>query len=914
MKTLFIKPALFLIFISAPVFSQIAKDTLTAHKLILNADTLFDRGEYESSLAQLSQAAETYRTYKLLPRYYSVEQKIAENYMRSGKYEQAQELAEKCEREIKTISGTGSTKVMLLNTLGYIQLNKGRNDLALQYFKDALSACHAGMALEFAESYNNLGLAYLNNENYDLALEHFLKSLAIRKEKYGEKHPKVAALYNNIGLNYSFTNSDKALEYYKSALEIYIKLYGNNKHPSLAFAYNNIGLIEKQKKDYNAALDNFENVLGIWSYVYDNNHPNIAFTYSNIGQVFMEKNSLKQAEENLKLALEIYKRNFGSKHPDIAAILNILGSLRLKQGQFKQSLNYFQEAIIANSPEFNEKDLYKNPSILSYYNPNLLLASLSLKARSFEEYHFNKTLKPKDLKIALSTLQSCDSLIDHIRQSRTSKADKVALGATASNLYEHAIKITLDLADVNLNKDKYNQLAFYFNEKSKASVLLEAISESNAKQFSGIPDSLIEKEQQLKADIAYYEQKLADKPDAKLEKSYRDKIFTLNRKYEAFTANLGKNFPEYYNLKFNISIATPKDIASSLDARSALISYFTGETSGRIYIFVVEKNSFKIINVAKQPKFERNITGLRNAIKYNSPEVFAECSYNLYSQLFPKKISSKIQNLIIIPDGKLGTVPFEAFLDKKQKGDDFSNAGFLVKKYALSYDYSATLLIQTMTKQQLDIKRSVMLFAPVDFKNVETKEVLTSLPATESEVLQIRQLFTDKSFQTKSFIGSGATETEIKSAELSQYKYLHFATHGVVNETYPELSEIFLNCDKPKKEDGNVYSGEIFNLKIKADLVTLSACQTGLGKVTKGEGIIGLSRALLYAGAKNIVVSLWAVSDESTSKLMLNFYSNILNTSTTGYNTALREAKLSLMENKTYSNPYYWAPFVLIGK
>jgi CHAT domain-containing protein len=134
----------------------------------------------------------------------------------------------------------------------------------------------------------------------------------------------------------------------------------------------------------------------------------------------------------------------------------------------------------------------------------------------------------------------------------------------------------------------------------------------------------------------------------------------------------------------------------------------------------------------------------------------------------------------------------------------------------------------------------------------------------------------------------------------------------VVDEKNPELSRIFLQSGN-SNEDGNLYSGEIYNLQLNANLVTLSACQTGLGKISKGEGVIGLSRALVYAGAKNIIVSFWSVADESTSELMQNFYKELLNKNNGNYTASLRNAKLSLIASEKYAAPYYWAPFILIG-
>jgi CHAT domain-containing protein len=132
-----------------------------------------------------------------------------------------------------------------------------------------------------------------------------------------------------------------------------------------------------------------------------------------------------------------------------------------------------------------------------------------------------------------------------------------------------------------------------------------------------------------------------------------------------------------------------------------------------------------------------------------------------------------------------------------------------------------------------------------------------------------------------------------------------------VDESSPELSRIFLQTSD--REDGNVYSGEIFNIKLNANLCVLSACQTGLGKYSKGEGVIGLSRALVYAGARSIIVSYWSVADDSTAELMTEFYRILLADPSLSARVALQRAKVTMIQKGRYASPYFWAPFVLIG-
>ena len=162
-------------------------------------------------------------------------------------------------------------------------------------------------------------------------------------------------------------------------------------------------------------------------------------------------------------------------------------------------------------------------------------------------------------------------------------------------------------------------------------------------------------------------------------------------------------------------------------------------------------------------------------------------------------------------------------------------------------------------------------------------------------------------------IKGNANEDFIKSGELKKYRLLHFATHGFVNTWKPELSGILLAQDTAINEDGILYSGEIYNLKLNADLAVLSACETGLGEIKKGEGLIGLTKALLYAGSKNIIVSLWKVADKSTSDLMIDFYKNLLEEKQ-DFSQALQQAKLKMIDEGKHAHPFYWSPFILIGK
>lgn len=788
------------------------------------------------------------------------------------------------------------------NIAGEAFLLKGRNDLAQSYFEKALRASKAETE-DQAASLNNLGLVFWNTGNGHMAKDYISQALNIRHKLYGAGHEKLAASYNDLGL--VSTDQDEALETYEKALSIYQKVYGEN-HQKVAQAKANIGIIYRNMELFGDAQNNFSEALKIWQALHRGGHPNEGFIYTNLGRTFQLMENIDDARAYYEKALAVYQKHYGTKHPETARTLNLIGNIHNIKGEFEQALSYYQKALIANANGFDSEDLEANPAADQYFNANTLLNTLFYKAQALEDLHHNLTLKFKDVKLSLTTLQIADTLVDKIRQISTNEVDKLELGEIASQVYENGVRLCYYMGDVAVKKDPYYKLSFYFAEKSKSAVLLEAISDASAKSFANIPDAKLTEETDLKAEIAYYEQKLAQKASEADEVKYKQKLFDLKQQYTEFIAVLEKNYPQYFNLKYNVPIPTVEQLQQTLDDNTAIISYFIADRSKRLYVYQVTNSKFSADNVTQTDDFNRYLSGLRNSLYFTEDDVYALTANALHDILFPSSPHKAVTNLIIIPAGRLGTIPFETLLTRPAKNLplDYKTLDYLINNYSISYQYASTLYYQNYSNpQKVNQKPTAFLCAPVTFPE------LTDLPGTNAEVSNLQQILEGKGMQPEVYLEAEASEELVKSKDLKSYRYLHFATHGVVNESQPALSRIFLKSTEDN--DGNLFSGEIYNLQLGADLVTLSACETGLGKISKGEGIIGLSRALVYAGANNIVVSLWSVADESTSDLMIDFYTTI---SGQNYSNALQLAKLKMIKTDAYSKPYFWAPFILIGQ
>ncbi len=795
--------------------------------------------------------------------------------------------------------------ISYLNLKGEALMRKGRYDKALEVFEKAeylQETADRPDEKQQAATYSFIAVLHWTTGNNQLALQYHFKALDLRQQMHDAEG--IAASTNDIGLVYSRANPRKALEYYEKALADYLELYGE-KSDRVVTSYVNIGIAYSNLDQQVQALDNMERALNIRQLL-GKGSAQEAFILSGMGKVYARQQEYDKALAAYEKALAIYRKVYGDKHPEIASTLYLMGSVRHTRGEFKTALQDFQQALAANISSYHNTDVYDNPPLQDYYNADVLLRTLLEKAKTFEDLHYNFSLKIKDLTTAYHTIGLCDSLIDKIRQFRVSEADKVALGALAYDVYEAAVRLSMEMTEVNWAQKPFMERAFYFADKSKSAVLLDAIADANAKSYAGIPDDLLEQEKIIKAEVAYYQQKLAGKPSPEEEISYRKALFEWTKSYNDFIDGLEQLYPTYFNLKHNVKIPEVAEIQQKLAPGEAMLSYFVADGDQVVYAFVISPKKFRVYQKPLQEKYDLYISAYRNAMYYQAPQTYRLAARKLYDQLVFFKIPPGTQKIIVVPSGRMATIPFEGLLTRDQQvaDRDFKSLAYMVRDYDFAYQYSAGLYMDPL--QATAANASIALLAPVEFNSTS----LPPLPGTEKEVEEINDLFAGGQEDVELYLKDEANLNTIRSEKVTKSKYLHFATHGIVDEKRPERSQICLAATHDQA--GNLYTGDIYALDLAADLVVLSACETGLGKISKGEGIIGLTRALIYAGTNNLVVSLWQVNDASTSILMTNFYRAMLQGN--GYAAALAQAKRAMINDPGHAAPFYWAPFVLVGE
>ena len=837
---------------------------------------------------------------------------------------------------IKEIGEESIQAAYIYNSIGVVYWNQGKYDLALSYYQKSLDIRKKTLGEEhhrIALVYNNMGIIYRTQGKYELALIHYQKALAIRKKTLGEEHPLVADTYNNIGVSYEKQGAYKlALSNHQKALTIRKKKFGKE-HPDVADSYNNIGAIYNEQDKYDLALSYFQKALSIRRKMLGEEHPLVASVYSNMGYAYFNHARYELASYHFQKSLTILKKTRGGRHPLVADMHNNIGMVYAKQGSYKLDLNHLQKALEVIVDGFTTFDIYQNPLLSNQMSSKpILLRTLKRKAETFYRLYTHESQNQIDLRAALEVCQLAVDLIDEMNKNYNWGSSKEALSKNAFPVYELYIKVTKELYRLT-HEDFFLQQAFLALEKSKSVLLLEAIRESRAKSFHGLPDSLLDKEYNINTDIAFYEKQLfeeeckKEEADSSIIELGRDKLFYLKQSRDSLLVKYQNGYPSYYQLKHELTTTNISKIQTRLlQPNQALLEYFVGDSA--VFVFVVQKDDLKVAEIKLDFPLKEWVQGLREGIyQYHitepkSDSLYQEtmCQFIENAQFLYHKLLAPLgklpEKLIIIPDGLLWYVPFEILLTEQPAEDHRAKRfPYLIKEHQIAYNYSATLWQEMLDKKhRRPQKRGVLAFAPSfgqldeQFVNIDDfrRNNLAHLNYNDLEAEAIH-----RQWEGNIYIGPDATRNNFFT-QASRYPILHLATHAKVNDQQVDYSFLAFYQEDDSTES-KVYISDLYNMHLPVDMAVLSACETGIGKLQKGEGVISLARGFAYAGAKSIITSLWSVNDQSTYHIMERFYRNLH--SGMEKNEALRVAKLDYLQqsDQMTGHPYYWAGFVAIG-
>ncbi|NWF90884.1 MAG: CHAT domain-containing protein [Ignavibacteriaceae bacterium] len=839
------------------------------------------------------------------------------------------------------------------NSIGIIYSKRSNFDNALEYFNKSLQIKRKVLGEEHphtATAYNNIGINLFERGDFYKALEYYNQALKIRLKTIGEQHHLTASSYNNIGncLN-EIGEFDKAEQNHLKTLAIQKTTLGED-HDLVATSLSNLGLTCWRKNELVKALEYLNKSLALRLKKPKSNYTDIAMDYLNIGVVYKTKNELDSALYYYNKALEIYNSIGYLKVVNVSKIYQNISEGYFAKQKYDSSLAAIQKSMQAIVYDFNDDNIQSNPNFDLILSEVHLLNSLKIKSKNYSAIASANTIgkneKIKNYLEAIKVTELADSLINRMLGGFKNDNSKFFLGEKAKSIFEQGIEASYNLFKLT-GDTLYLEKIFYFIEKSKAAVLRQGLLESKAKQYSKISDEILKQEKILKDDLIFYETRLKNELSKKenhnslVISEYQDKIFELKNSFDKLIASIEKENPSYYKLKYNTNLFALYDIQKSLSSNSLLVDYFIGENT--IYIAAVNNSRFNIIAVAKPSNFNQIVMDFYSSIQKAETNNFIT-NANKLTEILIQPIYDEIsvsKNITIIPHDILFKLPFEALFAKKQNVSlkKQSDLDFLIKHFNISYHYSASLFVESQSRTDKNASKNFIGFAPIFPKEKLSGYTITNnisnllasndnvlrsvsvdgksydeLKYSEWEVNSIIDLFNkdNSSSVNTAYFYADAKEDSFK-ANVKDYKIVHIASHSFMNEDQPDISGVIFAQpqDSVFINDGILYAGETYNLDLNADLVVLSSCESGLGKLFKGEGMIGLTRGFLYSGTNNIIFSLWKISDKHTSELMVEFYKQTILGK--DYSEALRQAKLKLISNELTARPRSWAGFLLIG-
>ncbi|MEM7103562.1 MAG: CHAT domain-containing tetratricopeptide repeat protein [Bacteroidota bacterium] len=807
------------------------------------------------------------------------------------------------------------------HNIGAAYQYKGDYINAVEYLEGAISKNSDPLVSErrLIRSYREIARAYSKMGEHAKALGFYDSICAFYLES--ENYLSLASTYNDMASLYTRKdNGAKALEMSAKAIDFFDKIEekSDRAYRSLANIYHNYALGYEVEENFQEALNAYEKSLDLYLKYAGSGSDLVAINHNNQGNVHRKNNQFKKALEHYSQAIELNEANNNSAA--LADNYHNLGELNVKQGNYANALEAYDKALALLTE--NDKANSKNTDAAPTGDKLGLLTNLSAKAVC----HYQLFLAEghvDELETALTVFEETDKVIDQLRQNYRFDVSKSQLTETMLPVFESSISACIAQYQVT-RSPAYLETAFRYAEKSKAVALLEAITDSKAKSFVGLPAELKEQERQLKVDIAFQEEELRieksfSSPSPSAIKRISEKLIGLRQSYEALIARIEKEYPDYHLLKYNLETRSVPQIQSGLlQSGQGLIEYFVGADS--LFVFYVNAKSFRVLTLETPPFLGKMVKDMREGISgFHLSATPTDIEYERLAKLYTVRASQLYQlligklvdegidlpnDLVIIPDGVLNYLPFEALLTETAKGAlSFSSMPYFINKHNVSYCYSATLLDEMVSKKVKGKSAGLLAMAPI-FKGGSD---LSPLESNTSEVEQIMTIWNGDMR-----LGDQATKSAFVDLA-GNYRLLHLATHAEALSEDGDRSYLAFTQSGSEPLDARLLVKELYNLPLNADLVVLSACETGIGEFRRGEGLISLARGMSYAGATGIVTTLWKIDDAKTSELMANFYKYLK--SGKSKSIALTEAKRKyITSNKDYdAHPFFWAAPVAIG-
>lgn len=854
---------------------------------IENADILFEankniasafhlKSDYDSALRYLSVADQQHsdpeKSMEVLVKQGTI-------YRLKGDYEKAREVLRPSTRYAindKHLQGDAYYE------LGIIHEMLGLYDSAI-YFLHQSSECYEQIKLEtgLASVHNSLGIVYDKKNQLSKSLTYYRLALSETMAQFGRIHPRTALTQTNIGNILNKLGKDSlALIKHLEAAAIFSELFEKS-HPYFAMTSNNIGQSYLHLKKYDESIRTLKRGLDIQFKNFGSRHPNNSMLYINLGEAYAANNNFRLALESFTLSLACDD----ARGPHSVLSFYDIGELYLKAGEFDSANRYYDSAIFYDSNRNNEEIIIKN---ISYYMDALIG---KLKVFKGQLAFKNPSETHRDY---LATFSNIDAIITNSIAMNLSFEDEVLLNNKRESLNNERADFLYRLYEKTTDKQLLKS-SFRYASGSKARVLLKTLLANSKASTRIIPEPIKTRMNSLQQLRTYYY--LRSAKDVNQSKAIQGKLLDVEEEIDSLKHWVYNHYPKAQVLYEHHISPSIEDLQKRLSADEAILELEV--INNYLLCFLITDRAYEVIKVEDFNEINDQVQVLLKEIQNIYTHGYEQSAHQLYHQLF-KTVDfflekNKVKSLSIIPDKTLSFLPFELLKDKKGR--------YLLEKYAISYLHSSSYF-PSLDAFNSKGKSRYIGYAPTYDSEMDS---LSHLLWNEAEIDQASKIFAGVS-RTKAF----ANEVHFKR-EAKHYDIVHMAMHASLVGKNPLLSHLIFATDSAEAEDNILYGYEILDLDIPAELLILSACNTGLGKLEDSEGIISLSYAFNYAGCRSNLMSLWAVDDQSTKEIVVQFLTYL----SKGFkkDEALRWAKLEYLKkaSPTRVHPYFWASLTLIG-
>jgi CHAT domain-containing protein/23S rRNA A2030 N6-methylase RlmJ len=803
----------------------------------------------------------------------------------------------------------------------------------LGHLKKALELCTAAVAIKreigdqsgLASVTDGLGSVYGSFGDYQKALDRYQEARAIRK-KLGEAESE-AMTVSNIGWAYGQLGEyEKALDYYSQAVEPLRK--AQSKY-GLAQLFTNMGVNWGKFGDYRKALDFHLQSLEFRSEIDDPSGKGV--TVNNIANAYEHLGEKQKALENYVEAVRLLRAAKYSRQ--LTSALKSLGVFYRNEGQLDKAFENLNEA--------------RTISATTGDRANEAIALSELARLEFAKGNLTEALK---------LIEQAITATESLRVNLKSQQLRASFLASVRQYYEFETEVLMRLHQQN-PAENFAAAALQVSEKSRARSLLELLREARAELRQGVDPSLIQRESVLRQSIADKAEQqtrlLSGKPTEEQKLGASKEIDALTTEYDQVQTRIRQTSPRYAALVQPAPLNVEAIQKHLLDENTLLLEYALGEQKS--FVWAVTPDSVKTFELPGRATIEQEAKRFYQLLTEPGTSVLNETLAQRKERLdhaesdFPKAAANlsrmllqplaaelKQKRLVIVADGVLQYLPFSALT--------LTDGGrpLIVDHEIVTLPSASVLAVlrEELEQRKPASKLLAVLADPVFSANDSRLGQATKIaePANHSAATDVqrsaiesglgglvRLRFSRQEAEEIARLAGGkrnlkaldfsASRSLVTKDNLSDYRIVHFATHGLINNQNPDLSGVVLSLvdEQGRPQNGFLRLYDIYNLKLDADLVVLSACQTALGKDIKGEGLVGLTRGFMYAGAPRVVASLWRIDDRATADIMKRFYEAMLKDGMRPA-AALRAAQISMSQDKRWHSPHYWAAFTLQGE